>query len=33
VFPSADEIDAWVVEIEALKADFERWLAAREAQP
>ena len=31
VFPSAGEIDAWVAEIEELKADFERWLPVREA--
>jgi len=31
VFPSADEIDAWIAEIEGLKADFERWLETREA--
>ena len=30
VFPSTDEIDAWVVEIEELEAEFERWLEARE---
>ena len=29
--PSADEAQAWIAEIEALKADFERWLAEREA--
>ncbi len=28
--PSAAEARAWIVEIEALKTDFERWLAARE---
>ena len=33
VFPSADEIVAWIPEIEGLKADFERWLEAREAAP
>jgi HEPN domain-containing protein len=31
--PSRDRIDAWIAEIDALKADFERWLAQREAQP
>jgi HEPN domain-containing protein len=31
--PSRDRLDAWIGEIEALKADFERWLAEREAQP
>lgn len=29
--PSASEARAWIAEIEALKAGFERWLAAREA--
>ena len=29
--PSPAEAQAWVDEIEALKADFERWLAEREA--
>ena len=29
--PAATEVQAWIAEIEALKADFERWLAAREA--
>ena len=29
--PSAAEALAWIAEIEALKADFERWLAEREA--
>jgi hypothetical protein len=24
--PSRDRLDTWVAEIEALKADFERWL-------
>lgn len=31
--PSAAEALAWIAEIEALKADFERWLAGREATP
>ena len=31
--PSASEARAWVKEVEALKADFERWLAQREAPP
>ena len=31
--PSVAEVRAWIAEIEALKADFERWLAQREAQP
>lgn len=31
--PSATEVQAWIAEIEALKADLERWLAAREAAP
>jgi len=31
--PAATEVRAWIAEIEALKADFERWLAAREATP
>jgi HEPN domain-containing protein len=30
--PSLTEAQAWIAEIEALKADFERWLAQREAQ-
>jgi hypothetical protein len=30
-FPTADEIDAWIAEVETLKADFERWLVEREA--
>ena len=29
--PSAAEARAWLDEVEALKADFERWLAEREA--
>ena len=29
--PSLEQIDAWIAEIEVLKADFERWLAQREA--
>jgi HEPN domain-containing protein/predicted nucleotidyltransferase len=29
--PSAAQALAWIAEIERLKADFERWLAAREA--
>ena len=29
--PSATEVRAWIAEVEALKANFERWLAAREA--
>ena len=28
-----DRLEAWIVEIETLKADFERWLAERERQP
>jgi HEPN domain-containing protein len=31
--PSRDQLEAWIAEIESLKADFERWLAQREAQP
>jgi HEPN domain-containing protein/predicted nucleotidyltransferase len=31
--PSATEAQAWIAEIEGLKADFERWLAEREAKP
>jgi len=31
--PSSIEVRAWIAEIEALKADFERWLEAREASP
>jgi len=31
--PSTAEVRTWIAEIEALKADFERWLAQREAQP
>ena len=30
--PSLTEALAWIAEIEALKADFERWLAQREAK-
>jgi HEPN domain-containing protein len=30
--PSVTEAQAWIAEIEALKADFERWLAARAAR-
>jgi HEPN domain-containing protein/predicted nucleotidyltransferase len=30
--PSVTEARAWIAEVEALKADFERWLAQREAQ-
>ncbi len=30
--PSVAEARAWVAEVETLKADFERWLAQREAQ-
>jgi HEPN domain/Polymerase beta, Nucleotidyltransferase len=30
--PSTPEIEAWIAEIEALKADFERWLKARAGQ-
>jgi hypothetical protein len=31
--PSVAEARAWVIEVETLRADFERWLAQREAQP
>ena len=31
--PSATEVQAWIAEIEALKAEFERWLAEREVTP
>jgi hypothetical protein len=31
--PSVAEARAWIAEVETLKADFERWLAQREAQP
>jgi HEPN domain-containing protein len=31
--PSRDRLEAYIAEIETLKADFERWLAQREAQP
>jgi HEPN domain-containing protein len=30
--PPFEEIDAWISEIESLKADFERWLSEREAK-
>jgi HEPN domain-containing protein len=30
--PSVTEARAWIAELEALKADFERWLAQREVQ-
>lgn len=30
--PSVVEVRAWIAEIEALKADFERWLVEREAR-
>jgi HEPN domain-containing protein len=30
--PSVTEARAWIAEVEVLKADFERWLAQREAQ-
>jgi hypothetical protein len=30
--PSAAEVQAWIAEIQALKANFERWLAER-AEP
>jgi predicted nucleotidyltransferase len=31
--PSVAEARAWIAEVKTLKADFERWLAEREAQP
>jgi HEPN domain-containing protein len=31
--PATSDVKSWIAEIEALKADFERWLAQREAQP
>jgi uncharacterized protein len=31
--PSAAEVRTWIAELAALKADLERWLAQREAQP
>jgi HEPN domain-containing protein len=31
--PETTDISSWIDEIRALKADFERWLAQREAQP
>jgi HEPN domain-containing protein len=31
--PEPAEIDGWIAEISSLRADFERWLAEREAQP
>ena len=31
--PSAIEVRAWIAEVVALNADFERWLTAREAAP
>jgi uncharacterized protein len=31
--PSVSEARTWIAEVEALNADFERWLAQREAQP
>jgi len=31
--PSVAEVRGWIVEVEGLKADFERWLAQREAAP
>jgi uncharacterized protein len=31
--PSVAEARAWIVEVETLKRDFERWLAQREATP
>ena len=30
--PAATEVQAWIAEIETLKADLERWLAGREAK-
>jgi HEPN domain-containing protein len=32
-YPTADEVDAWIAEIEAAKTDFVRWLSEREAGP
>lgn len=31
--PSVAEARTWIVEVEALKADFERWLSERAPQP
>jgi HEPN domain-containing protein len=31
--PSVGEARAWIVEVQTLKADFERWLATRKAAP
>jgi uncharacterized protein len=31
--PSVVAVQGWIIEIEGLKADFERWLAERERQP
>jgi HEPN domain-containing protein len=31
--PAATEVQDWIAQIEALKADFERWLAGREVEP
>jgi HEPN domain-containing protein len=31
--PTVSEARTWIAEVEALKADFERWLADRERQP
>jgi hypothetical protein len=31
--PSVAEVRAWIGEVKTLKADFERWLTQREAQP
>jgi uncharacterized protein len=30
--PAVGDVRSWIAEVEALKADFERWLAQREAQ-
>jgi uncharacterized protein len=31
--PSVAEVQGWIAQVEGLKADFERWLAERDAQP
>lgn len=31
--PTVADVQAWIAEIEALKADFEHWLEARETKP
>jgi len=31
--PAVEDVKSWIAEVDALKADFERWLEAREAAP